>query len=58
MKKGTLLFLANDLSYNACTELNLSIENQLESTFIEIVNSRKSKIAFGYLWLTSLQGRF
>ena len=58
MKKGTLLFLANDLSYNACTDLNLNIENQLESTFIETINSKKSNIVFGYLWLTSVQGRF
>ena len=58
MKKGTLLFVANHLSYNACTDLNLNIENQLESTFIETINSKKSNIVFGYLWLTSVQGRF
>ena len=44
---GTLLYIANHLSYKPCTDLGLNKSNQLESTFIEIIYSRKSNIIFG-----------
>ena len=47
---GTLLYIANHLSYKPRTDLNLNIPNQLESTFIEIINSRKSNIIVGCLY--------
>ena len=42
--EGTLLYIANHLSYKSCNDLNLYKVNQLESTFIEILNSKKSNI--------------
>ena len=47
---GTLLRIANYLSYKSRTDLNLNIANQLESTFIAIPNSRKSNIIVGCLY--------
>ena len=41
---GTLLHNANHLSYKCCNELNINKSNELESTFIEIVNLKKSNI--------------
>ena len=48
--RGTLLYIANHLSYKPRTDLNLNIPNQLESTFMDIINSRKSNIIVGYLY--------
>ena len=47
---GTLLYIANHLSYKPRTDLNLNIASQLESTFAEIINSGKSNIIFGCLY--------
>ena len=47
---GTLLYIANHLSYKPCTDLGLNKSNQLESTFIEIINSRKINIIVGCLY--------
>ena len=47
---GTLLKKANHLSYKPGTDLSLNKANQLESTFIEIINSRKSNIIVGCLY--------
>ena len=47
---GTLLYIANHLSYKSCNDLNLYKTNQLESTFIEILNSKKSNIFVGCLY--------
>ena len=44
---GTLLYIANHLSYKPRTDLNLNIANQLESTFVELINSRKSNTIVG-----------
>ena len=41
---GTLLYIANHLSYKCCNDLNIYKKYQLESTFIEIVNPQKSNI--------------
>ena len=48
--EGTLLYIANHLSYKPRTDLGLNKSNQLESTFIEIINSRKSNIIVGCLY--------
>ena len=47
---GTLLYICNHLSYKPRTDLNLNIANQLESTFMEIINSRKSSSIVGCLY--------
>ena len=41
---GTVLYIANHLSYKSRNDLNLCKANQLESTFIEIINSKKRSI--------------
>ena len=41
---GTLLCTANHLSYKCRNDLNIYKKSELESTFIEIVNPRKSNI--------------
>ena len=38
---GTLLYIANHLSYKSRLNLNLYKSNELKSTFIEILNSKK-----------------
>ena len=37
---GTLLYIANHLSYKCRSDLNIYKKNELESTFIEIVNPK------------------
>ena len=44
---GTLLYIANHLSYKPCQDLNIYKKNELESTFIEIRNPKKSNIIVG-----------
>ena len=41
---GTLLYIANHLSYKCRNDLNMYKKNEVESTFIEIVNPRKPNI--------------
>ena len=41
---GTLLYIANHLSYKCRNDLNIYKKNELESTFIETVNPKKSNI--------------
>ena len=41
---GTLLHIANHLSYKCRNDLNIYKENELEFTFIEIFNLKKSNI--------------
>ena len=41
---GTLLYIANNLSYKCHNDLNIHKKNELESTIIEIVNPKKSTI--------------
>ena len=38
---GTLLYVANHLSYKPRLDLNIYTSNGLESTFIEILNPKK-----------------
>ena len=46
---GALLYIVNHLSYKPLTDLNSNKANRLESTSIEIINSRKCNIIGGYL---------
>ena len=41
---GTLPYIANNLSYKCHNDLNIYKKNELESTFIEVVNPKKSNI--------------
>ena len=47
---GTLLYIANHLSYKCRNDLNIYKKNELESTFIEIVNPKKSNIFVGVIY--------
>ena len=44
---STLLYIANHLSYKPRLDLNIYKSNELESTFIEILNPKKSNIITG-----------
>ena len=46
---GTLLYIANHLSYKCRIDLNIYKKHELESTFIEIVNPRKYNIIVGVI---------
>ena len=46
---ATLLYIANHLSYK-CHYLNIYKKNKLESTFIKIVNPKKSNIIVGVIY--------
>ena len=46
----TLLFISNNLSYKCCNDLNIYKNNELESTFIEILNPKKSNIIVGAIY--------
>ena len=47
---GTLLYIANHLSYNCRNDPNIYKKSELESTFTEIVNPRKSNIIVGVIY--------
>ena len=47
---GTLLYIANHLLYKCRNDLNIYKKNELESTFIEIVNPKKSNIIVGVIY--------
>ena len=47
---STLLYIANHLSYKCRNDLNIYKKNELESTFIEIVNPKKSNIIVGVIY--------
>ena len=47
---GTLPYIANHLSYKCRNDLNIYKKNELESTFIEIVNPKKSNIIVGVIY--------
>ena len=47
---GTLPYIANHWSHKPRTDLNLNIVYQMESNFIEKINSRKSNIIVGCLY--------
>ena len=47
---GTLLYIANHLSYKCRNNLNIYKMNELGSTFIEIDDPRKSNIIVGVIY--------
>ena len=47
---GTMLYVSNRLSYIPRTDLNMYKKNELGSTFIEIINSKKSNIVVGCVY--------
>ena len=47
---GTLLYTANHLLYKPSLDANIYKSNELESTFIEILNPRKSNIIIGCIY--------
>ena len=47
---GTLLYIANHLSYKCRNNLNIYKWNGLESTFIETVNPKKSNFIVGVIY--------
>ena len=55
---GTLLYIANHLSYKCCNYLNIYKKNELESTFTEMVNPKKSNIIVGGHSQTSIYGPY
>ena len=48
--EATLLCIANHLTYKPSSALSLNKANQVESAFIEIINSKKSNIIVGCLY--------
>ena len=44
---GAMLYISNHLPYKPRTDLNICKQNQLESTFIEIINSKKRNVIVG-----------
>ena len=47
---GTLLYIANHLSYKCCNDLNIYKKNELESTFIGIAYPKKSNTIVGVIY--------
>ena len=47
---GMLFYIASHLSYKPRPDLNVYKTNQLESTFNEIINPKKSNIVIGCLY--------
>ena len=52
---GTLLYVANHLSYKCCNDLNIYKKNELESTFIKLL-TQKNKYYSGSHLQTSIYG--
>ena len=47
---GTLLYIASHFCYKPCPDLNIYKASQLESTFAEIINPKKSNIIVGSIY--------
>ena len=47
---GSLLYIANHLSYKCRNDINSYKKNELKSTFMEIVNPRKLNIIVGVIY--------
>ena len=47
---GTLLYIANHLSYKTRNDLNIYKKFELQSTFVEIINPKKSNIIVGTIY--------
>ena len=48
--RGTLLYIASHLSYKTRSDLNIYEKFELESTFVEIINRKKSNIIVGTIY--------
>ena len=48
--EGTLLYIANLLSYKPHHDLSMFRNSELESTFVEIINPKKSNIVVGIIY--------
>ena len=46
---GTFLYIAIHVLYKCCNDLNIYKKYELESTFIEIANPKKSNIILGVI---------
>ena len=46
---GTFLYIANHVLYKCCDDWNIYKKYELEPTFIEIVNPKKSNIILGVI---------
>ena len=47
---GTLLYIANHLSYKTRSDLNIYKKFELESTFVEIIGPKKSNVIVGIIY--------
>ena len=47
---GTLLYISNNIAYKPRKDLNIYKTHELESTFIEIINPKKSNIILGAVY--------
>ena len=47
---GTLLYIAHHLSYRPRNDLNIYKKSELESTFAEIINPKRSNIIVGVIY--------
>ena len=47
---GTLLYISNNIAYKPRKELNVYKTHELESTFIETINPKKSNIILGVVY--------
>ena len=47
---GTLVYIANHLSYKCRNDLNIYKKNELESTFTEVVNPKKLNVIVGVIY--------
>ena len=47
---GPLLYIANHLLYKCCNALHIFKQNELGSTFIELVNPKKSNTIVGVIY--------
>ena len=48
--EGTLIYVANHLAYKPWTDLQIYKKRDLESTFIEVTNPKKSNIIAGWIY--------
>ena len=48
--EGTLLYIASHLSYKPRPDLNIYKSNQLKSTFVELINPKKSNFVIGCIY--------
>ena len=46
---GTLLYISNNIAYKPRKDLNIYKTHELESTFIELINPKKSNIILGLI---------